>query len=117
MTKELTLTDLLVEKAEKEEKYFKNYLKYAKKIKEEAQKILGEVKVFVFGSILKEDEIPQDIDILIISKGLTDSSKKTRARGELWRRIGIFSPFEFHFSSPEEYEQWWKYFLKEKIEI
>lgn len=113
----ITLTDILIETTKEDEIYFKNYLRYAKKIKREAQKILGEVKVFIFGSILKKNEPKRDIDILIVSKDLTDTYKKTGARAELWKKIGVFSPFEFHFANPEEYNSWWKYFLKEKLEI
>lgn len=112
-----TLVDFLIEKTQREEKYFKNYLKYGKIIKKEAENILGEARVFIFGSILKKDELAQDIDILIISSNLNEGRLKTKAQVELARKIGPFSPFEFHFASPEEYNQWWKYFLKEKIEI
>jgi predicted nucleotidyltransferase len=73
---QITLTDLLIERQKREEKYFKNYLRYARKIKKEAQRLLGEVKVFVFGSILKKNEIPQDIDILIVSPKLEKMNKK-----------------------------------------
>lgn len=113
----ITLTDILIETTKEDEIYFKNYLRYAKKIKREAQKILGEVKVFIFGSILRKDELKRDIDILIVSKNLTDSCKKTKVQIELWKKIGIFSPLELHFANPEEYNSWWKYFLKEKLEI
>lgn len=112
-----TLVDFLIEKTKREEKYFKNYLGYCKIIKKEAEKILGDVKVFVFGSILKKNELPQDIDILIVSKNLADYQKKSKALVDLQKKIGGFSPFEFHFAVPEEYNQWWKYFLKEKLEI
>jgi len=55
--------DLLIEEAKEEEKYFKNYLSWAKKIKRKAQKLLGDkIKVFVFGSILRKNEVPGDID-------------------------------------------------------
>lgn len=112
-----TLTDVLIETTKEDEVYFKNYLGYAEKIKKEAQKILGEVKVFIFGSILRKDELKRDIDILIVSENLTDSYQKTRVQAELWKKIGVFSPFEFHFATPEEYNSWWKYFIKEEIEI
>lgn len=112
-----TLVDFLIEKTKREEKYFKNYLKYAKLIKKEAQNILGDARVFVFGSILKKDEIVQDVDILIVSESLSESSAKTKAQIELGEKIGILSPFEFHFASPDEYNHWWKYFLKKKLEI
>ena len=112
-----TLTDLLIEKTKREEKYFKNYLDYSKIIKKEVIKLLGEVKVYIFGSILKKDEIPQDIDILIVSEKLAESGVRTKTQVKIRKKIGIFSPFELHFATPEEYDNWWKYFLKEKLEI
>jgi len=112
-----TLVDFLIEKTKREEKYFKNYLKYAKLIKKEAQNILGDAKVFVFGSILKKDEVSQDIDILIISPQLKESAKRNDVLIRIQRKMDLFSPFEIHFATPEEYKFWWKHFLKEKTEI
>lgn len=113
----ITLTDLLIQQRNEQRVYFKNYLKYARKIKEEVFKNLGPTKIFLFGSILRKNEIPQDIDILIVSKVFTNTEKKAKMRAKIWKKIGIFSPFEVHFASPEEYDNWYKYFLKEKIEV
>lgn len=109
--------DILIEEAREEEKYFKNYLKYAKKIKEEAEKLLGKVKVYVFGSILRKDEVAQDIDILIISPKLKTASDKSKIWAELWKNLGFLSPFEIHLINPEEYKNWYRYFIKEKIKV
>jgi predicted nucleotidyltransferase len=113
----ITLTDLLIEKVKREEKYFKKYLKYAREIKNEAEKLLGEVQVFVFGSVLRKDEIPQDIDILIVSPKLETNEQKTKIKLKIQKNLGFSSPFEFHLASPEEYSQWYRYFIKEKVEI
>lgn len=112
-----TLVDFLIEKTKREEKYFKNYLDYGKIIKKEAQNFLEDVKVYIFGSILKKDEVPQDIDILIISPDLKEAVKRSDALVRIQEKMDIFSPFELHFATPEEYNDWWKYFLKEKLEI
>ena len=112
-----TLTDLLIEKAKEEEKYFRNYLSYSRLIKKEAEKILGRVRVFIFGSILKKDELARDIDILIISQKLKTSAKKSKARVKLLEKLGFSSPFEIHLITPEEYQNWYKFFIKEKVEI
>lgn len=109
--------DYLIEEAREEEKYFKNYRKYAKLIKGRAEKLLGKVKVFVFGSILRKEEVPQDIDILIISPKLKTLTQKSKIRAELWKKIGFLAPFEIHLITPKEYENWYKFFIKEKIEI
>lgn len=117
MKKELTLTDILIERAKREEKYFKNYRFYAKRIKKTAQELLGEVKVFVFGSMLKKDEVPRDIDVMVISPNLKSSIKKSKIRVKLQKKLGFSSPFQIHLVTLEEYRDWYKNFIKEKIEI
>ncbi|MBZ1345511.1 MAG: nucleotidyltransferase domain-containing protein [Candidatus Nealsonbacteria bacterium] len=109
--------DFLIEEAQKEEKYFKNYLKWTKIIKKEVEKPLGKVKVLIFGSVLKKDEVPQDIDILIISPGLKTNEQKSKIRLKIWKKIGPTSPFEIHLITPEEYQNWYQNFIKEKIEV
>jgi len=113
----ITLTDILIEKAKREEKYFKNYLDYAKIIKKEAEKFLGKVKVFVFGSILRKEEMPRDIDILVISPKLKTARKKSEARVKILSKIGVTSPFEIHLITEKEYQNWYKFFIKEKIKV
>ena len=116
-TQKIDELDLLIEEAKEEEKYFKNYLKYAKDIKKVAKNLLGRVKVFVFGSILKKDEVPRDIDILIISPKLKSSEKKSRIRAKILKKIGFTAPFEIHLITPEEYRNWYKFFIKEKVKV
>ena len=112
-----TEVEFLIEEFKEKEKYFKDYLKYAKIIKNEAKKILGKVKVFVFGSILKKGEAPQDIDILIVSPKLKTLAQKSKFRTKLKKRIGFFAPFEFHLTTPKEYKEWYNFFIEKKIEI
>ena len=74
-----TLVDFLLEKKKRQKKYFKNYLFWAKKIKEQAEKNIGKVEVFLFGSIIKTNiDSGSDIDILIISSKLQNSEKKAK---------------------------------------
>ena len=82
-----TLVDILLEKKKREEKYFKNYLFWSKKIKKEAEQLLGGVRVIIFGSILKKNEIPNDIDILIISPKLKTSEQKNKIRIAIQKKI------------------------------
>lgn len=109
--------DILIDEAKKKEKYFRDYLKYASLIKKEAKKLLGEVRVYVFGSILKRNEVAQDIDVLIISSILKTSRQKTIFLNKLSEKLGFLAPFEIHPVNDEEYNSWYKYFIKEKIEI
>ncbi|MCD6528224.1 nucleotidyltransferase domain-containing protein [bacterium] len=109
--------DFLIEEAKAEEKYLKNYKFWVKRIKKEAEKYLGEVRVFVFGSILKKSEVPRDIDVLIISPKLKSTEQKSQARVKIQQKIGFGKPFEIHLITPEEYKNWYRFFIKKKIEI
>lgn len=111
------LVDILIERKKIQEKYFKNYLLFARKIKKIAQKKLGKVKVIVFGSILRKDEVPKDIDILIVSPELKNLEEKKELYSEILKKIGWQAPFEFHFATEKEYKEWYSHFIKEKIEI
>jgi len=113
----MKFTDILIEKKKREEKYFKNYFFWAKKIKKMAKELFGEVRVFIFGSILRKNEIARDIDLLIVSPKFEDDKEKIEAKIKLQKKLGFSSPFEFHFVSPKEYSQWYKYFIKKKIEV
>lgn len=117
MSGKLTLTDILIEQRKREEKYFKDYLYYSELIKKEAERVLGKVKVLVFGSILRKDEVPQDIDVLIVSPRFKKTSQKSKVQTAIWKKVGFLSPFEFHFVTPEDYKSWYRYFIKEKIEV
>lgn len=112
------LTEVVLDRRKAQEKYFKNYLDWARIIKKEAEKFLGKTQAFIFGSILRKGEVPRDIDILIVSPKLTTTEKKSIIKAKIWQRIGFFSPFEIHLSTPEEYRDWYRHFIKkEKIEI
>lgn len=111
------LSEILIEIRKEEEKYFENYLFYAREIKKIAQERLGKVKVIVFGSILRKNEVPRDIDILIISPELKDWETKEKLYSEILKTIGWQAPFEFHFVTEKEYEEWYSSFIKEKVEI
>ncbi len=110
----------LIKEAKREEKYFQNYLRYAKEIKKEAEKFLGKgkVRLMVFGSILRKDEVAQDIDILIVSPKLKDYKIRSFLLAKIFKKLGNFSPFEFHLITPEEYQNWYQNFIKKEfIEI
>jgi predicted nucleotidyltransferase len=115
--RKIKFIDILIEKREKEKKYFKNYLFWVKKIKKVAKEFFGEVKVFIFGSILQKNEIARDIDLLIVSQKFEDDKEKTGAEIKLQRQLDFSYPFEFYFVSPKEYSQCYRYFVRNKIEI
>ena len=108
-----SLYKLLADKNETKKKYLQNYLTYAKKIRENAERILSKPRVLVFGSVIKEDYLPNsDIDILVISPDAPeDLFESTKIKVELTKD---FEPgiFEIHLVTPQRYENWYKNFIK-----
>lgn len=101
--------------ANKKKKYFKNFNYYGKKIKKIAEKILGKgVKVLIFGSSVKGNWSPKsDIDVLIISENLSKNWEENLPfKVNIKKSLGSFSPFQIHLALPEEYENWYKKFIK-----
>lgn len=115
MSKEFV--QILKKIAERKEKYFKNYYFYCQKIKEEAEKILGNVYVIVFGSVVKNEYSPSsDIDVLIVSDNLPeDYEERIRIKTEIKSRIDSFSPFQIHLATKSEYNDWYKNFIKDEF--
>jgi predicted nucleotidyltransferase len=113
MTK--TFVDILIERQKRKERYLKNWRFYLKKIKSESKRILGKkTKIFLFGSFVKGNFGPEsDIDVLIVSKNLPeDFDEMAKIRTKIKSKVGIFSPFQLHFAKPEEFEGWYKKFIK-----
>ncbi|MEM5874427.1 MAG: nucleotidyltransferase domain-containing protein [Candidatus Aenigmatarchaeota archaeon] len=105
--------DLMIKFSKESEKYFKNYRKYIKEIKKIAKKELKDVKVFCFGSVVEKMNLPSsDVDVLIVSKNMPKKiSDRSKIKVKIWKKIGIFSPFELHLVTPKEFE-WYKAFIK-----
>lgn len=110
--------DFMLKSAKENEKFFKNFLKYARIIKRIAEKELKDLKVFVFGSIVEGKSLPtSDIDILIVSKNMPKKiSERSKIKAKIRKKIGLFSPFELHLINEEEFE-WYKCFIKKKIAV
>jgi hypothetical protein len=105
--------EIVLKEARERQRYLQNYQKYVKQIKKRAKALLGEVKVIVFGSILKGNYNPMsDIDILVVSKKAPSNiMDQARIKAKLLKgfKPGIF---QIHLVSEEEYEGWYKAFIK-----
>ena len=99
----MNLTELVLSQKREEEKYFKNYLFYARKAAKSAQKFLPDVRVYLFGSILKKENTPSsDIDLLISSVKMPKKLRdRNRIKVEILKKIGFLSPFELHLVDGE----------------
>lgn len=106
--------ELPKERVEREKKYFEDPGKYLRK------KLGNDVRIYIFGSIVRGDYIvgKSDIDVLVVSKNVPE---RVRRRSELVTEFlrairDLYAPFEVHFAAtPEQFEGWYKRFIKEDI--
>jgi predicted nucleotidyltransferase len=100
------------------EKYFRNYLRYAKILKENAKKILKDkkLKVIIFGSVIERDyTLSSDIDVLIISSRIPRKGiRRAKILEKIYDSIGIFSPFEIHLLNKKDWKIYKKFIKKFK---
>ena len=108
-----SLYKILTEENQKAREYFENYIAHARKIKEIARKILTDASVLVFGSAVQQEYSPgSDIDILIISSEIPSDLFSQAALKVKIKEKFPGAPFEIHLVTPEEYENWYKNFIK-----
>ncbi len=113
--------DYFINRLRARSKYFKNYVKYCKKIKAEVEKTLGPIRVIIFGSLARGTHNPalSDIDLLIITSKQLTPLERAAIINEIKNKIlrDPISPFEIHITTQEEYEKWYKKFIDKYIEI
>ncbi|MCF8884328.1 MAG: nucleotidyltransferase domain-containing protein [Nitrososphaerota archaeon] len=101
--------DLYIESGRKRIEQLKNYDVVAREVKNIVQKILGEVDVYVFGSVVEgKITASSDIDILII---VDDVSREEAYRIKTMIYQSIDAPIELHVISSSEFENWYKKFV------
>jgi predicted nucleotidyltransferase len=99
-------------------KYYENVNHYANKIKALVRKYDPSARVILFGSYVRGNMRPDsDIDVLLITRLASDAKERVRLRIEIKRTIGDLTPFEIHIVTEEEYENWYKKFIDQHIEI
>ncbi|RUM89655.1 MAG: hypothetical protein DSZ24_00635 [Thermodesulfatator sp.] len=100
------------------EKYFRNPVFYARILKELARKEFGEARVYLFGSVARGEALPgvSDIDLLVVTpKAPEKITQKGLFIDRFHRKIGdLFTPFEIHIVTPEEFENWYSKFIKKE---
>jgi len=96
------------------EKYLRNPLPYARKMKRWLKRNFPEVRVLIFGSAARGDYQPDsDIDILVISPDMPgDLLSQAKIKVGLKKKFPE-APFQIHLATPEEYENWYRNFIKQ----
>ncbi len=101
------------------DKYRRSYIEYARKIGEKASEFFGENlnSVVVFGSTVEGRSKPlSDIDVAVILNEPVDEFRRARFRTMINRMLGL-NPFEIHVVSSEEWENWYKRFVRKYVTV
>jgi len=96
------------------DKFRKDYLVYARIIKKKALEFFKErlYSVIIFGSTIEEKAKPlSDIDIAIILMDHANDFERAKFRVLIDKVFGLH-PFEIHIITVEEWENWFKRFVK-----
>ncbi|MEM3869081.1 MAG: nucleotidyltransferase domain-containing protein [Candidatus Jordarchaeales archaeon] len=91
---------------EKRRSVFERWEEYVEKVKERGTRLLPETKVYVFGSVVREDYHPMlsDIDVAVVSPGVPEGAAE-RVRVKLKLTEGFDeSSLEIHLLTPKEWE-------------
>ena len=113
-----TFIDLLIENAEERRRYFRDFIKYAEKVKEIVKQSDPDARIMLFGSAVKGELRPDsDIDLLIITDIAEKLDERIKLRMEIVKILGEGSPFEIHIITDEEYENWYRKFIDRFLEL
>ena len=113
-----TFIDLLIEGAEERRRFFRDFIKYAEKVKEIVKQRDPDARVMLFGSAVKGELRPDsDIDLLIITDIAEKLDERIGLRMEVMKILGEGSPFEIHIVTAEEYEGWYRRFIDRFLEL
>ncbi len=90
-------------------KFFKDYIKYAREIKNLLSKRLKDFEIYVFGSVVRGDYSVglSDIDVAIVSDEFESRDKKFEIYDLLFERY-FDTPFEFHLLT----KKGWKFYRR-----
>ena len=113
------LVDMHMEIVERFREYRENYMVHAKAIKKIAEKNFGRIfGVFVFGSVISKNHHPlSDIDLAIVLFESAGEDARTGFYRDVRKETGMLHPFELHVLTKEEWNDWYRKFVKEYIEI
>ncbi len=108
----------IIDLVREEEKYRSDPLRTAKAVKKVAERLLGEVRVYLFGSVVEGADTPSsDVDIMVVSSRTPRSvGERSKLVAEILKEVGVDAPIEVHLLRPEE-EKWYLRFVKKRVEV
>jgi len=97
---------------------FKRWREIVEEIKKDAEKMIPDVRVYVFGSVARGDFSVglSDIDVAIVSPSFNDRKLKLSVHDFFFEKY--FSlPVEFHFLMPEEWRFYRRFIGRDYIAV
>jgi len=97
----------------------RNYYENARKIKDFASEIFGKrlVSVYVFGSVIEGKDKPMsDLDIAVVLSESAAEEKRLNLYRKVREHFGLH-PFEIHVLTFEDWNYWYRRFVKNFVEI
>ncbi len=104
-----SLIDIQKRIAKIEEEYYRNLEENLRYIKRRVTELLGDARVYVFGSVVEGKYVPgkSDIDVLIVSSRIPKTaSELVELKLKILGDLGFLSPFEIHFADGETFEHY-----------
>lgn len=103
--------DLAIKEAKRRKEVFESLDRYLKELKERMRELDEDSKVFLFGSVARDEHVlMSDIDVLILTR-----LKPSLVIANL-RKLGFEDPFEFHVVNEEEFKIY-RSFIKDLREV
>ncbi len=103
---------------EEERKYRERPEELAKSVKKAAERVLGRVRVYLFGSVVEGEATPSsDVDVMVVSEAVPSSvGERSKVIAKILEEVGLDAPVEVHLLRPEE-ERWYLRFVKKRVEV
>ncbi len=112
------LPELWKERAE----IVRKYKEWLPKIANAAREVLGDVDVYLFGSVAEgKAAVSSDIDIMIVThrEDIARGRKRAEVIAEIEERVGLpfVHPFEFHLMTEKEFRKWMRIFRPKLVRV
>ena len=106
---------MYIESGRKALEQLKKYMEIRREVKRIVNEVLGDAKVYVFGSVVEgRYTAMSDIDMLIVVNNM-DRKEIYKVKAIIYKNID--APIELHVASNDEFENWYKRFIHKLEEV
>jgi predicted nucleotidyltransferase len=113
------LIDFQIEIVRRFREMRRNYLDNVRKIKDLAKDVFGKrlLSVYVFGSVVEGKDRPMsDFDVAIVLSENAAEEERMKPYRKIREHFGLH-PFEIHVLTLDEWEGWYRRFVKRFVEV